>query len=268
MKPIHKLFREINFTFINLILFSSFMNGLIIFLLSYLALSILRISWLYALIPSIIYCIISVYTHLNMKPVREIEQKFPFLDEELRTAADNMNMENPVFRELQDDIFEKIKKVDVGSFFDSGKTSMKVLISIILCFSLLLVATSNMTFDFKVMVNNMPNYIYVGGGNASNGNGSQDQGNVRVAGTGTSTDILGDQQVAQLGDEKVNVVLTQGGYDINLQDVVQPQKRYFQELYPTDVCNDKSCRQAQSYDDQLTKDQSDIVKNYFSKIAS
>jgi hypothetical protein len=199
--------------------------------------------------------------------VREIERKFPFLNEELRTAADNLNMENPVVQELHEEILEKIKKVDVGSFFDSKKTSSRVLFAVMLCFAVLFVATFNMNFDFKIMVENMPNYVYVGGGDS--GQGDKASGDVRTAGSGGSEDILGEQDVAALGNEQLNIDIKQSGLEINLNDVEKPRKRYFQDLYPSDICiNDKSCRQAETYGDQLTKEQSEIVKSYFTKITS
>ena len=267
MKPINKLFKEINFTFVNLTLFNSFLNALIVFLASYLIISALRLNSTYALIPSIVYFIIAVYTGIRIRHVREIEKKFPELDEELRTAADNINMENPVVHELQQEVLDKIKRVDVGSFFNTKKTSHKILLAIILCFGILFIGTFNMTFDFKIMVENIPNYVYVGGGDK--GEGSKEQGDVRTAGTGTADEIFGEEEYAQLGEDIVDIEIKPSGYEIDLSNVETPRKRYFQELYPDEICvNDKSCRQSEPYGDELTKEQSEIVKNYFLKITS
>jgi hypothetical protein len=267
MRSIQRLFREITLTFATIIFFNSFLNSLIIFLLCYLLLSIPRVNGAFAFIPAGLFFIFSIYKQLTKRHVLDIEKKFSFLNEELRTIQDNMNMDNPVMKELQMDVMDKIKNVDIGSFFNSKGTSLKVLTVVFLCFGLLFVATKNMTFDFKTLVDTMPNYVYVGGGNTGGGNSTS--GNVRVAGQGTNEDILGEQDVAALGDQNVDIQIAPAGYEINLRDVAAPQKRYFQDLYPTDICvSDSACRQSETYNDQMTKDESEIVKNYFLKITS
>jgi len=267
MKPIKRMFKEINFTFANIFIFNSLINSFIIFLVSYLIISFLRLKGIYAVIPTGIYFIVSIYTKLKGRHIYEIENKFSFLNEELRTAADNINLENPVVHELQTDVLEKIRKVDVGAFFSSRKTSYRILFAIILCFAVLFIATFNISFDFKVMVDNIPNYVYVGGG--TKGEAGNQQGDVRVAGEGTTEEIFGEEEFALLGDEEIGIEIKPSGYEINLQDIKEPRKRYFHDLYPDEVCvNDKSCRQSEPYGDELTKEQSEIVKNYFLKITS
>jgi hypothetical protein len=227
----------------------------------------LRLNGFYAVIPAIIYFIVNLYTKIKIKHLHEIEKKFPFLNEELRTAADNMNEDNPVVHELQQDVLEKIRKVQISAFFNSRDTSYKILTSIALCFGILMVATFNISFDFQVMVDNIPDYVYVGGGDK--GDPGTEQGDVRTAGEGATDELFGEEDLASLGDEELELELKQSGFEINLEDVRKPRRRYFQDLYPDEICvNDRSCRQSEPYGDSLTEEQSEIVKNYFLKITS
>ncbi len=260
MKNFNKVLKEINFTFNNIILFNSFLNAFLIFLVIYISLSLFNFYQTYALVPAILYFIIFSYKGIRKKHLRDVEKKYSLLNERLRTAADNIKMENPVVDELKSDIMMDMKKVEVTSFFNQKKVSYKILLSIILCFLMILSAQFDLSFDFKDAANTAVDFIYgIGGNNSGDGN----QGLERIASSGISESVFGDAQIAQMGEEMLDMVIKPAGYEINLDNVQEPERREFEELFPDEVF----AATADVYEEKIKEDHQELVKAYFLKIA-
>jgi len=260
MKKFNKVLKEINFTFSNIILFNSFLNALLIFLVIYIVLSLFDFYQAYALVPAALYFIISLYKGIMEKHLITVEKKYPLLNERLRTARDNIRLENPVVDELKEDIIRDIKKVEVASFFNQKKQSYKILLSIVLCFLIIFSAQFDLSFNFKDAANTAVDFIY---GIGDNNSGDGKQGLERIASSGTSESVFGDAQIAQMGEEILDVVIKPAGYEINLDDVKETEKRDFEELFPDDVFIETS----DVYEEKIQEDQQELVKAYFLKIA-
>jgi len=260
MKKFNKVLKEINFTFSNIILFNSFLNAFLIFLVLYIPLSLFNFYQVYSLVPAILYFIIFSYKGIRKKHLRDVEKKYNLLNERLRTAADNIKMENPVVDELKSDIMRDMKKVEVTSFFNQKKVSYKILLSIILCFLMVFSARFDLSFNFKDAANNAADFIYGLGGNES---GDGKQGLERISGSGESESVFGDAYIAQMGDEMLNMMIKQAGYEINLDDVKEPERREFEELFPDEVF----IATADVYEEKIKEDQQELVKTYFLKLA-
>jgi len=260
MKKFNKLIKEINFTFNNIILFNSFLNAFLMFLVLYIPLSLFNFYQVYSLVPAVLYFIISSYKGIRKKHLRDVEKKYHLLNERLRTAADNIKMENPVVDELKSDIMMDMKKVEVTSFFNQKKVSYKILLSIILCFLMIFSAQFDLSFNFKDAANTAVDFIYGIGGNNTDGG---KQGLERIAGSGVSESLFGDAQIAQMGDEMLDMTIKQAGYEINLDDVKEPERRDFEELFPDEVF----AATADVYEEKIQEDQQELVKAYFLKLA-
>jgi len=260
MKKFNKVLKEINFTFNNIILFNSFLNTFLIFLILYLLLSFFNFYQIYSLVPAALYFIVNLYKGITEKHLITVEKKYPFLNERLRTARDNIKIENPVVDELKDDIIRDIKKVEVASFFNQKKQSYKILLSIILCFLIIFSAQFDLSFDFKNIADNAIDFVYGIGGNESD---AGKQGLERIAGSGESESVFGDAYIAQMGDEMLDVMIKQAGYEINLDDVKVPERREFEELFPDEVFIATS----DVYEEKIKEEQQELVKTYFLKLA-
>ena len=260
MKKFNKVLKEINFTFSNIILFNSFLNAFLIFLVLYIVLSLFNFYQIYSLVPAILYFIIFSYKGIRKKHLRDVEKKYSLLNERLRTAADNIRMENPVVDELKSDIMRDMKHVEVTSFFNQKKLSYKILLSIILCFLMVFSAQFDISFSFKNIADNAADFIYGIGGNES---GAGNQGLERIAGSGESENVFGDAYIAQMGDENIDMIIKQAGYEINLDDVKEPERREFDELFPDEVF----IATADVYEEKIQEEQQELVKTYFLKLA-
>ena len=260
MKKFKKVLKEINFTFNNIILFNSFLNAFLIFLVIYIILSLFNFYQTYALVPAGLYFIIKTYKGIRKKHLITVEKKYPLLNERLRTARDNIRMENPVVDSLKSDIMRDMKKVEVSSFINQKNVSYKILLSIILCFLMVFSAQFDLSFNFKDAANTAANFIYGIGRNNTNGG---EQGLERIAGSGVSESLFGDAQIAQMGNENIDMVIKQAGYEINLDDVKEPERRDFEELFPDEVF----AATADVYEEKIKEDQQELVKTYFLKLA-
>ncbi|MBU3941438.1 MAG: hypothetical protein KKF74_00835 [Nanoarchaeota archaeon] len=260
MKKFNKVLKEINFTFNNIVLFNSFLNAFLIFLIIYIPLSLFSFYQIYALVPAAVYFVIKTYKGIRKKHLINIEKKYPLLNERLRTARDNIKIENPVVDELKSDIMMDMKKVEVSSFFNQKTISYKILLSIILCFLIVFSAQFDLSFNFKNAANTAVDFIYgIGGNNSDDGK----QGLERIASSGISESVFGDAQIAQMGGEMLDMVIKPAGYEINLDDVKEPEKRDFEELFPDDVFIETS----DVYEEKIQEEQQELVKAYFLKIA-
>ncbi|MBU4492852.1 MAG: hypothetical protein KKA61_00615 [Nanoarchaeota archaeon] len=260
MKKFNKVLKEINFTFSNIILFNGFLNAFLIFLVLYIPLSLFNFYQIYSLVPAVLYFIIFSYKGIRKKHLRDVEKKYHLLNERLRTAADNIKIENPVVDELKSDIIRDMKHVEVTSFFNQKKVSYKILLSIILCFLIVFSAQFDISFNFKNIADNAVDFIYGIGGNNTDGG---KQGLERIAGSGESENVFGDAYIAQMGDEMLDMFIKQAGYEINLDDVKEPERREFEEIFPDEVF----IATADVYEEKIQEEQQELVKTYFLKLA-
>jgi len=267
MKHFYKAVKDIDFNFNNIVIFTTMLNAVIVLLLCSLVLVLFRFRIIYAVIPSAIYFIILITQRLRKKHYLDIEKAYPFLDEKLRTAIDNQyDFENPMVDDLQKEVVRDLKKVSISSFFASKAVSYKVLSSIMLSFLIVFLAVNNIYFDIDKLIENLNNhkpptkYTYLTGNESGDEEGAVMD--VRAAGGIASEDIYGEQMIAQLGKEKLDMVIKPSSYEINLRDIEDPERVDFPEIFPDEIFSSS----AESYEENIPKEQQELVKNYFEKI--
>ena len=96
MKQFQDVVKEVNRTLNELILFDNIVNTTIVFLVFYLVLTLIDFSPLLALIPALAYLVFYSYISLKSSKPHIVESMYAPLREYLRTAADNVGMENPI----------------------------------------------------------------------------------------------------------------------------------------------------------------------------
>ena len=261
MKDFIKILKEIKFSFGSLIIFSNILTAILIFLAVYLILSFIRFYPIIAIIPAIAYFVAETDIKVKKKHYKEIEAIYPEINEKLRTAADNLNMQNPMVEELQKEVAAGMKKVRLASFIKIKNISQKIFASILLCFLILTIAVTGFTFDIKLAFKDVSSFF---GFNIFAGNKTgTDFGDMLSAGGGTAEEILGDKTVAKLGAKKARLSLSPAGYELSLTDIRAPERREFKEAFPTEIFGES----AETYEEKiLTKEEYEIAKEYFLKI--
>ena len=126
MKQFSQVVKEINRTLNQLTLFENIVNTTLIFLVFYWVLSLFDISPLYAAIPSLAYLSYYAYLALTSSKPLIVESKYAPLREKLRTAADNVGMDNPIAEELEYEVTTEMKNVGLSMFINPRTLSYKI----------------------------------------------------------------------------------------------------------------------------------------------
>jgi hypothetical protein len=261
MKKFIEVVKEINYNFNLVLLFETVLNSIIIFLFFYACFLLLSVNPSVAFYPTGTYLLIATYHKIKKKHIKDIEDIDYELNEKLRTAVDNVDVENPVVNELHYEVMKELKNVGVSSFMNQKAISYKVLASVLLSFIVLLLAITGFAFNFDFSTKNPINYIYRPF--PGNNSGTSGGGPLRTAGGDTSQDIFDDEDIAKLGEDRFYVALAKTSYELNLQNVREPMRRQFRELFPTETFG----QAAETFEENIPKEQQEIVKNYFEKIA-
>lgn len=255
MKNFIKLLKDINFTLDQIFIFNSMLDSLLLFLAIYLFLSLFNFYPSAALVPAIAYFILSFFTDIKKNKSKVVEGQYAQLREKLRTAADNIGINNPVVEELQEEVSYEMKGVKASSFINTKKVYLKILSSIALSFVILLLGTMNIAIiDMKAVINGedgLLNKLYP----------SKDS--VVYAELNESDDLYGKKAVALLGSKELNIQIMPVKYDISVREEGEIDEKEFDDTFPKDVFVES----ASAYEEEIPKEQQELVKNYFNRLA-
>ena len=118
-------------------------------------------------------------------------------------------MENPIVDELQREVTEGMKNVKVSFFFNIKKTSYKIFACLILGFLIILLTTLNVKFmDFSIIFDKATDYIL------GKEIGIEGDSDIPSAGIASSEDIYGEESIAVLGNEEVNIEIKPVSFEL------------------------------------------------------
>lgn len=255
MKNFKKVLREINFSLDYILLFDSIISSVMIFLLSFLILSAFNISKLFGILPAVIYFIVESYIRFSKDKARIVEEKYPELNELLRTAEDNIALENPIINELQSEIVSKLRNVRLSAFLNTKRFSYKIFLCIILSF----ITISFSIFGINVsLISPLIDNIQLFGGNKSLGSLNNLTTTLNI-----SDEIYGDSAVAKLGNSLIDIKIKPAVFEVSVKEQGKPENKEFYESFPSDIYVEKT----NTYEENVPKEQQELVKNYFKKIA-
>ncbi|MBI1936354.1 hypothetical protein HYS31_08025 [Candidatus Woesearchaeota archaeon] len=254
MKQFSGVVREINRTLNELILFDNLVNTTLVFLAFYLILSVLDFHPMYALIPALAY--LGFYSYISFKSYKPsiVESKYAPLREKLRTAADNVGIENPIVEELTYEVTREMKNVGLSMFINPKTLSYKIFAVMVLSF-LIIFAT---TFNLKLLEfarHRIPDIFET--------RNLRGVGNFVATQLNTSGDIYGDEDVAKLGDKELNIRLKPVDFKVNVKEEGDTQKQKFETVFPQELI----VKETVAYEENIPQEQQELVKNYFRRLA-
>ena len=254
MKPFQNVVREINKTLNELILFENIVNTTLVFLVFYLILSVIDFHPLFALIPALIY--LGFYSYMSSKSSKPliIEGKYAPLREKLRTAADNIGMDNPVIDELEYEVTTEMKNVGLSMFISPKILSYKIFAVIVLSFMIIFATTLNLKL-LEFARQNIPDIF-----DTKNLKGV---GNFVAVKLNTSEDIYGKNDAAKLGDKELNIRLKPVDFKVNVREQGEAQRQEFETVFPKELI----VKETVAYEENIPQEQQELVKNYFKKLA-
>ena len=254
MKQFLDVVREINKTLNELILFENIVNTTLVFLVFYLVLSVLDFHPLFALILALAY--LGYYSYITSKASKSliIEGKYAPLREKLRTAADNIGMDNPIIQELEYEVRTEMKNVGLSMFINPRILSYKIFAAILLSFMIIFAATSNLKL-LEFARHKVPDIFET--------KNLKGVGNFAAVKLNTSDDIYGKNDVAKLGDKELNIRIKPVDFKVNVREEGESQQREFETVFPKEL----TVKETLAYEENIPQEQQELVKNYFKKLA-
>ena len=252
MKKFQEVVKEINRTLNELILFENLVNTTIIFLVFYLVLSIFDLHPLLALVPALGY--LWFYTYLRFKSYKPsiVESKYAPLREKLRTAADNVGMENPIAEELEYEVTSEMRNVGLSLFINPKTLSYKIFAVMLLSFLVIFSTSLNIKL-LEFAKKKVPDIF----------EGPKGVGNFVATKLNTSDDIYGKGDVAKLGDRELNIRLKPVDFRVNVREQGDVNQQKFEATFPKEL----AVKETVAYEENIPQEQQELVKNYFKKLA-
>ena len=252
MKQFQGVVKEINRTLNEMILFENIVNTTIVFLVFYLILTVIDFNPLFALLPALAY--LGFYSYISFKSYKPgiVESKYAPLREKLRTAADNVGLENPVVEELQYEVTSEMKNVGLSMFINPKTLSYKIFA--VMALSFLIIFTSTLNIKLLEFARQKVPDIF---------EGPKGVGNFVAVKLNTSDDIYGKEDVAKLGDKELNIRIKPVDFKVNVREEGDAQQQKFESTFPKDL----AVKETIAYEENIPQEQQELVKNYFKKLA-
>jgi hypothetical protein len=255
MKNFIKAVKEINSTLGFLVMFGVILNATIFFLVVYFLLSLVNLFPIIAIIPAIIYFILRYKADSKSDKRKTVESKYEPLKEKLRTAADNVNKDNPVVNELEEEVVQELKHVGLSSFIQTKEVSYKIFGVILLSFAIVLATTLNLYIvDLSEFLSGLPDVLV----------GISKRADNRVLGeVNESNDIYGKGKLAVLGDEEIDIRIKPASYEVNVREEGDFEQKQFDEIFPSEI----GVEQSSAFEERIPEEEQELVKSYFNKLA-
>ncbi len=279
MKSFKWVVREIRWTIAQVLILPSILKGVVFFLSLYLLLSIFDLYAMWAIIAALFYTMVIIGKEVGTNKLRLVERYYPNLREKLRTAADYAGEDDVLVNELHKEVIDEVKKVATSTFFSRRDLFYKICTCILLSF--LIVSVTHFDVSAASYARNVEGALAgladkvllregdqnvlrfnesVLAGDPMGGEGEGHGG----AGEQVNRNIFGDQHIGTLGDEELEVELAPKSLELRVGEVRDPEKREFDEVFPGDVY----LEQSRTYEENIPKEQQEIVKAYFKKISA
>lgn len=215
MLPIRRMFNEVQYELVKIILLNVFLSTVILFLIADLIALIFSMPIWYVLVLSLVYFVVIMIHEIRQISMAKVEERNPELKEMLRTAKDNMDDDSLMAHALFYEVIGKMKHVSSGTFLDFKKLMAKL--SVIFALSIVLVSISFFNINVSKFDNPLAGPLdrlsgVFGGGTAGVDTGSADIG-------GVDDDIFGESSMAVLGDDRLQATINPSLDDPDFNDV-------------------------------------------------
>lgn len=256
IKPIAKALHEARSTLFQITLFHSLLDTLVVLILLLLGCMLLSLPKWWALVAAGIYTVVHTRGSLRDVNFRNIEAKFPELEEQLITVADNVREDNQIIEALNTEVLAKMKHIQSASFLNFPKLTRELLTMVVVSFIIIGSAAFHVKFldigDIAKQIRDFnPQEPYDINAELLQFEESQNL-----------SEILGDPSIAELGKQQIDLQLNPLLSDVDVGKVRPPEDKTFQEVAPPQI----RAQADQSYEEDIPKQYQRIVKTYFKEI--
>ena len=192
-------------------------------------------------------------------PFGMIESRYGWMIERLQTAWDNRYEDNIVASDLIEQVTNRLKQVNVGSFLNRKHIVTRLLFSLILTASLIGLLTTQTHSDFTPQ--DIAQIIEKTSDNISN----SALPNQTSKESGMDEDIYGETSVASLSGESIELLIIPGlGTEVTIRHTEQEDDIQFvaSQTYPVDISASAAADESYQAILALSDQDSDLVKEY------
>lgn len=263
MKEFRSLISEVKRNLQYIILLESVLSSFLTFAACFIIFLFAGVSSVVALILSVVAFLLFLYRYTRRYTVQHVEEAYPLLQERLRTAIDNAAVSNEVVEDLQSKVLQDARHLSPGMFFDSGRFTLKLLLSLLLTF--LVIFTSFYQLEINTFRSSTVEAVKEQAqqfGFPVGGNISDEFEAATGAGASPNKNIFGNPSIAQVGDKTVDVTIRPSKYEFTVRDVTETNTKEFKSQFPNEI----AVEQSGFYQETIPKDDQEIVKTYFKKL--
>ncbi len=258
MKTIERLFKEVRMEVYKVAFLNSFLNTCIVFFASYLAIIFLDLKWIYALVLSAIFFIGNFIHWKNKLDLKTFEEANPTVKEMLRTARDNQDDKNVLTLGLFYDVVKNMKKASSGNLVDSNVLFKKVLAITILTFAVVFVSSLEIYLGNIALptsaINDGVASVFRGNDSA----GDRKNTSLNAIGFNQSQNLYGNDSLAKLGKEELNLKINPGMNQINFnKEKSLEEKSFSKKSYPSEAE-----AQASDFSGNDVPEEAELAKEY------
>ena len=161
MIKVRKAIEEIKIVLLQIAIFDALLDFILVILICYFMLIFLPISQWVIVFGGFCFLVYVLYKKIHLISLVSVEERVPELKEELRTAADNLDVRNELEEILDKKVLKDMKKVKISYFMDMKKTGRKIGAAFILSMIIIVLGFLNVDFiDVELditKINRMPN---------------------------------------------------------------------------------------------------------------
>lgn len=278
MIKVRKAIEEIKIVLLQIAVFDALLDFILVVLICYFLLIFLPVSQWLVVVGGICFLLYVLYKKIHLISLVSVEERVPELKEELRTAADNLDVRTELEEILEKDVLKNMKKVKISYFMDMKKTGKKIGAAFILSMIIIVLGFLNVEFiDVELditKINRMPNIFDdiqrmqesfgIEQSGTDNENFKEGEGEVTdeigAAFSGLD-DIFGEMSMAELGEDKEEIFLepipTEAMIISDEEDDNTPT------LFPQDVVVEETTSETYSDTAEDYEAYQNIISNYF-----
>lgn len=252
-KPISRALRELRKVLTDIAIVDNGLYAIAVFLFFVFILALVRINWIFALIPFLIALAYGIYNSFKSADYLTVEKRFPDLRERLRTVADNLDKDNEIINQLHKEVLAKIKQVKTSYFMPFGKLTKKLGMIILFSYAIIFSAALDIyVLDFASAVENAKKYTFLRKGS-----------DVLADFAKNDSGIFGDSSIAKLGSEEIKIQLAREATDIDISRLEDIKEKEFKESYPAEIY----AKTSSGFEEDIPKNYKEIVKKYYTGIS-
>ncbi len=239
MDDFKKALREIQTVRVVAQLFDVIIEGILVFLVVYLFLSLINLYREFTIVPVLFYIIYRAWKVVITKDFKAVEREHPELKERLRTAADTLHYDNIIVAKLRLSIIKTLRSVRVSSFFHFKDLLKRLGYITGIAFVIIMVGFYN------VQIVDMESFINGGWENLRE---SLLHGHIADSLLGSSIDSIND------------------GFAVNNLNNVNALRLQLPQESLVDSLPEDLFGETKSFEEQLSKKKRIYIRNYFSKV--